>query len=167
MQSPSQKNVNNEAWNLAREIDKAFEEKREPNVELILAQANSLLPNIDIYSQAHLHYILGTMYGDLTPEIPKEREQNTEQELFHFRKCIDYPSPPTEKIDDSEKLNHLVEYISEDELHKRILSMLHLTREAILTLAMAVQKEEKERDQYRKEKKAQIVLQKYEDRWKL
>jgi hypothetical protein len=89
MPSPFPKNINNEAWDIGREIDKAFDEKREPDVESILAKANSLLPNIDIYSQAHLHYFLGTMYGDLTPAIPKEREQNIEHKLFHFRKCID------------------------------------------------------------------------------
>ncbi len=73
MQSPFPKNINNEAWDIGREIDKAFDEKREPDVESILAKANSLLPNIDIYSQAHLHYFLGTIYGDLTPAMPKER----------------------------------------------------------------------------------------------
>ncbi len=100
---------------------------------------------------------------------PKVKSTNPDAErLINLRNYLehryvviqeDYLSPPTEKKDDSEKVNHFVEYISEEELHNRILSMLQLTREAILTLAMAVHKEERERNQNMKEKNYKLYFQ--------
>ena len=108
---------------------------------------------------------------------PKVKSTNPDAErLIKLRHALehryvviqeDYLSPPTEKKDDSEKINHFVEYISEEELHNRTLSLLQLTREAILTIAMAVKKEESERNQDLKGEKAQIVIPKYEDQWKV
>lgn len=73
---------------LALQFDKATLNKNPSELRKLIDQANTLIPNQNIASQAHLFYSIGTAYGGIAQIESNRDESLLKNQLYYFRKSI-------------------------------------------------------------------------------
>ena len=79
-----------EIYEIGQEIDKAFYDGVCIDVISIENKVKNLPPQRDDFSNASLHYYLGTMYQDLMKQDGKDTDENIKHALREFREALSF-----------------------------------------------------------------------------
>ena len=78
-----------ESAQYARLFDEATQNKNANELRKLIDEVLEKIETLDIASQSHLYYSIGTVYGDLAQIERNEDEESIRRQLFFFRKSID------------------------------------------------------------------------------
>lgn len=74
---------------LAKKLDDATIVSDHIQIEKLLYEVETMIPNVDAASQAQLYYSIGTIYSDFAKFKGLSHDESIRKQLYCFRKSVD------------------------------------------------------------------------------